>query len=99
LATLQLVRLKKRPRLPDVAGAGLTPGEPEVVVQELRRAGKLEESRGRYRLTARGPEALAHSIAQERLRIDFVEAPGDDIHRASDASVGVPRTPDSSTTV
>ncbi|HJT90367.1 MAG TPA: hypothetical protein VJ777_00245 [Mycobacterium sp.] len=71
LAILQLVRLKGRSTLPDVAaGAGLTPDDAEVAVQEFLRAGKLEESRGRLRLTALGREALAHLIAEERLGID-----------------------------
>ena len=71
LEILQLARLKGRPTVPDVAaGAGLTPDEAEVAVQEFLRAGDLEESRGRVRLTARGREALAHLIAEERLGID-----------------------------
>ena len=77
LATPQLMRLKGRLRLPDVvADAGLTHDESEVVVQESRRPGKFEKSGGRLRLTAQGHEALTHLIAQERLRIDLVVAPG-----------------------
>lgn len=71
LAILQLVRLKGRPALPDVAAAaGLTQGETEAAVQEFLAAGKLEESRGRLKVTAAGRAALADLIARERRGTD-----------------------------
>ena len=71
LAILQLVRLKRRPTVADVAvGVGLTPEEVGEAIQDFLRTGDLEETSGRVRLTARGRETLGELIAQERLEID-----------------------------
>ena len=71
LAILQLVRLRGRPTVTDVAvAAGLTQGETESAVQELLAAGKVEDSRGRLKIATAGRAVLAELIAQERSQTD-----------------------------
>ncbi|MEV6340497.1 hypothetical protein AB0M12_37970 [Nocardia vinacea] len=71
LAILQLVRLRGRPTLPDIAtGVGLTPNRAEATVREFLTAGKVEQFRDRLRITEAGRAALADLITQERLGVD-----------------------------
>ena len=71
LMILQLVRLRGRPHLDDVAeSSGLASGAAEATVHDLVAAGQLQEARGRLRITPEGTERLVSLVQEERASVD-----------------------------
>jgi DNA-binding MarR family transcriptional regulator len=71
LTILQLVRLRGRITLDDLAAAaGLEQSAAAAVVAQAQDAGWVSEARDRVRITAEGREVLADLTAEERASVD-----------------------------
>jgi hypothetical protein len=71
LVILQLARLRGRPSVDDIAvGSGLETDLAAAIVEKLTAEARLQEARGRLRITPDGREQLARLIGEERVSVD-----------------------------
>ena len=74
LTILQLVRLRGRPHVDDVAASsGLASGTAKMIVDDLVGEGHLDETRGRLRITPEGKQRLDHLVEEEGTSVDHTQ--------------------------